>query len=97
MEHLWNITQMNRIPDSGIVTTVHWELSTTNGVSSNRVYGSVELDRPNDGDSFIDYSFLTKGIALQWVWGKLDREEVEFNNECVVECLSNPEEATGTP
>jgi len=97
MEHLWNVTQMNRNPVSGVVTTVHWDLTTTDGVSTNRVYGSVGLDQPNEGDAIIDYNLLTKEIVLEWVWAKLDREEVEFTNECAVECITTPEEATGTP
>jgi hypothetical protein len=102
----WNIVQLERKAEDGLVCVVHWELIISeemeqeNGnkkVFKARTYGCTHLDR---GEEFIPFEQLTKEMVIDWVKSKLGQEQVlEFENSLQqqIEKQKNPPILTGLP
>jgi hypothetical protein len=75
------------------VTTAHWRCDAADGEFSAGVYGSAGFT----GDLTIPYADLTQEQVLGWVWGSVDKAEIEANALAQIEQQKNPVTATGTP
>jgi hypothetical protein len=94
MTTLWSISNLDSNTADGLVTTIHWNATATDGDFSASIYNTQQLER---GDSFVDYATLTKATVLEWLWGKVDKEVVEAALAAQIETLKNPVQATGLP
>lgn len=72
--HTWSIVSLSRQPDTGRVVTAHWQLVSTDGSESNRIYGSVGF--PDDSEMTIPYENLTEETVLGWVQGLEETDKV---------------------
>jgi hypothetical protein len=94
MTTIWTINNLDRETEDGLVTTIHWNATATDGDFSASIYNTQQLER---GDSFVDYATLTEATVLKWLWGKVDKEVVEAALEAQIEAQKNPVKASGLP
>jgi hypothetical protein len=94
MTTTWTINNLDRETADGLVTTIHWNATATDGDFSASIYNTQQLER---GDSFVDYATLTEATVLEWLWNKVDKEVVEAALAAQIETLKNPVQATGLP
>lgn len=70
----WNILNLVRNSETGGVVKVFWQVKSTDKKS---LEGSLDFI-PNPSDSgFIAYSNLQESDVLNWVWSKLNKEDIE--------------------
>jgi hypothetical protein len=77
MTHTWQITNLKRNLNDGVVTTASYFCSTTYGKETERTSGEYYLaDKdPSDAD-FISYENLSEEGVLSWVTGSLDTASI---------------------
>jgi hypothetical protein len=89
----WKITELNRKTADGFVHTCHWTVTATDGDFSASAYGSVGFS----GELTTPYADLTEAQVLEWVWGQIDKAEIESNLTAQIEAQKNPVSAAGVP
>lgn len=89
----WKIVQLDRKTADGFVTTAHWTVTATDGDFSASAYGSVGFS----GELTTPYADLTEAQVLEWVWGQIDKAEIESNLTAQINAQKNPVSATGVP
>jgi hypothetical protein len=89
----WTVSNLDRKTADGFVTTAHWTVSAQDGDFSASAYGSVGFS----GELTTPYADLTEAQVLEWVWGQLDKAEIESNLTAQIEAQKNPVSATGVP
>jgi hypothetical protein len=92
----WAIAQLERHTDDGVVYTVHWTVTATDGTHSSSSYGSIGLEPPED-DSIIPYENLTSEIVIGWAKDKLDVEQIETSLQRLIDEKHTPTTLTGIP
>jgi len=94
--HTWDIANLERETATGRVITVHYTVSSTDGVYNTGAYGSIGLD----GEVVTPFSELTPEICVGWVKDQFGAEkvtEVEAALEAQLAEMSAPTKASGTP
>jgi len=94
MTTTWTINNLDRETADGLVTTIHWNATATDGDFSASIVNTQQLER---GDSFVDYATLTEATVLEWLWNKVDKEVVEAALAAQIEAQRNPVKASGLP
>jgi hypothetical protein len=89
----WSIVQLDRKTADGFVTTAHWTCTATDGDFSANAYGSVGFS----GDLVTPYENLTQEQVLGWVWGQIDKAEIEANLTKQIQAQKNPVSVAGVP
>jgi hypothetical protein len=89
----WKIVQLDRKTADGFVTTAHWEVTLTDGKYFARSYGTCGFS----GELTTPYADLTEAQVLEWVWGQIDKAEIESNLAAQINAQKNPVSATGVP
>lgn len=72
----WTIDQMERLPQTGFVVTVHYRVSATEDGYVARTCGIVSYTEPPAG-VFVPFDQLTEDIVVGWVVGSLNQAAVE--------------------
>jgi len=93
----WSIGQMDRNAANGGVTTAHWNVSAIDGDYSASAYGSVGFTPDASAPDFVPYANLTEAEVLAWVWGSVDKAEVEASLAQQIESQKNPVTLNGLP
>jgi len=92
---------MDRNLSDGLVTTVHWTATKTDGDYVSSAYGSIGLPAKDSKDpNFISYESITKAKAIEWVKGAMGDEQVvalETNLSNQLDAQKHPTRATGVP
>ena len=84
----WNITELQKAVDSGIVTICYWEVS--NGIKT--LNGACTFNKADvTSSSFIPYESLDKRTVLGWLFNLLGDEKEIIENELSVEPAIPPE------
>ena len=73
----WSVGNLDRTCADGIVYTVHWLATASQDEFTDSSYGTLALDKPEEGDEIIPYEDLTEEIVLSWLFD----EESTFDNE----------------
>ena len=81
----WKIVQLDRKTADGFVTTAHWTVTATDGDFSASAYGTCGFD----GELTTPYEELTEAQVLEWVWGQIDKAEVESNLTAQINAQKN--------
>ena len=84
---------------SDVVTTLHWQVTDSDGDHSGRCYGTVGLEAP-DADNFTAYADISEADAIAWCKAALGDEQVEAYEASVasqIELSKNPVSGTGVP
>jgi hypothetical protein len=93
----WKIEQLERsLPDGGVFM-VHWRANANDGDTKATVFNSVGFTPNPTSPSFNPFDYLTEQEVLGWVWGRVDRAEVELNLSEQIEWQKQPKTAKGLP
>jgi hypothetical protein len=93
----WSISQMDRNAANGGVTTAHWNVSAVDGDHAASAYGTAGFTPDASAAGFVPYANLTQTEVLAWVWGSVDKAEVEASLAQQIEAQKNPVTLNGLP
>ena len=103
MTATWQVSTMERTLTDGalsdVVTSLHWQVTDSDGEHNGRCYGTVGLEAP-DADSFTAYADISHDDAVEWAKSALGEEAVSQYEDSVasqIELSKNPVQASGTP
>jgi hypothetical protein len=98
-EYTWAIAQMERHTADGIVFTVHYTVSASDGTYASSAYGSIGLEQPEG--NVIPYADLTPEIVIGWVQDKLGGTEkvddIQAALQAQIDQQRTPTTAQGMP
>lgn len=104
METTWEIANLKRKSDTGLVVNVTWIAKFKLGAEEDRKIGKMELQGSEEDLGFIPFENLTEEIVIQWVKDQLGESmisEMESQYQNVLEerinKKTNPEFLVGTP
>ena len=98
-----NLTIVNaeRQLPSGLITTLHWTATQTDGDFTASSYGSLGVPAKDpSAPTFIPFDQLTEEQVKQWVLDTMGEEQVaalEANLQGQIESQKNPTSASGLP
>ena len=99
--YTWSVNTLNRTVETGIVTSVHYNVAATDGANTKDIYGSVSLEPPAEGDTIIPYADLTETGVLNWTKTALGGEEkvteMQANLQNQLDTTTTPVSALGIP
>lgn len=93
----WSIGQMDRNAADGGVTVAHWRVEAVDGEHSASAYGSAGFTPDASAPDFKPYDQLTQEDVLAWVWGSVDKTEIEASLAAQIEAKKNPVTLNGLP
>jgi hypothetical protein len=88
--------EYNNDANKGVIVA-HWRVSVVDGDYSASAYGSVSFSPDPTSPSFKPYEQLTQSDVLSWVWGSVDKNDIESSLAKQIENQKNPATVTGTP
>jgi len=95
------IVNAERQLPSGLITTIHWTASQTDGDFTASAYGSLGVPAKDPSDpTFIDFEDLTEEQVKQWTLDAMGEEQVtalQANLNKQIESQKHPVTATGLP
>jgi hypothetical protein len=95
------IAQVDRTIPSGVVQTIHWVASQTDGDFTASAYGSLGVPAKDPSDpTFIPFDELTEDEVKQWVLDTMGEEQVialQANINKQIEEQKQPVTARGLP
>jgi hypothetical protein len=94
----YSIVQLERNTSDGFVTTVHYNVTKTDGDFSASTYGTIGYT-PDGSESgtMIPFASLTEAQVIAWVKDKLGEATVEAALAAQIEAQKNPVKASGLP
>jgi hypothetical protein len=94
----WTINQLDRNTSDGFVTTVHYNVTKTDGDFSASTYGTIGYTPDgSEAGTMIPFASLTEAQVIAWVKDKLGEEVVEAALAAQIEAQKNPVQASGLP
>lgn len=97
MTTTWSIARLDRNADDGGVYTAHWRVDAVDGEHSASAYGSAGFTPDASAADFKPYANLTEADVLAWVWGSVDKTEIEASLAAQIEAKKNPVTLNGLP
>lgn len=94
MTTTWTINQLDRNTSNGFVTTVHYNVTKTDGEFTASTYGTVGFEA---GTPATPFESLTEVQVIAWVKDKLGESTVEAALAAQIELQKNPVVAAGVP
>lgn len=94
MQINWSIENMERRSKDGFVNCVYWRATALDNGHANSVHGTVGLD---GNEPSIPFDELTKETVLEWVFDKIDKEDVESNLTKNIADQKDPPQKSGVP
>ena len=94
MTTTYSIVQLDRNTSDGFVTTVHYNVTKTDGDFSASTYGTVSFEA---GEPTTPFESLTEAQVIAWVKDKLGEEVIEAALAAQIAAKKNPTTATGMP
>jgi hypothetical protein len=95
----WAVANMEHYTSDGVVFTVHYTVNAEDGTYSSGAYGSVGLEKPEQGN-MIPYADLTEEIVVGWVkdhFGEEKVDEIEAALQAQLDQQHAPTTAPGLP
>jgi len=98
IETTWRIalTEYTNDENKGVLTA-HWTVSSVDGDYTASAYGTAGFTPDPDAAGFIPYADLTEADVLAWVWGSVDKDEMEANLAKQIEDQKAPATQSGLP
>jgi hypothetical protein len=97
MTTTWSIGQLDRNAANGGVTVAHWRVEAVDGDHAASAYGTARFTPDASAAGFVPYANLTEAEVLAWVWGSVDKTEIEASLAAQVEAKKNPVTLNGLP
>ena len=94
----WRIalTEYTNDENKGVLTA-HWRVTAQDGDYSSSAYGTAGFTPDPDAAGFVLYADLTEADVLAWVWGSVDKDEMEANLAKQIEDQKAPATQSGLP
>jgi hypothetical protein len=98
IETTWRIalTEYTNDENKGVLTA-HWRVTAQDGDYTASAYGTAGFTPDPDAEGFIPYADLTEADVLAWVWGSVDKDEIEANLAKQIEDQKAPATQSGLP
>jgi len=93
----WNIVTCEHEVATGGITVAHWRVSAEDGEYTASAYGSEGFTPDPDAPDFVPYADLTEADVLAWVWGSVDKDEMEARLAQQIEDQKAPKTVAGVP
>ena len=93
----WTIAQLEHNVADGGVIVAHWRVSAEDGEYTASAYGTAGFTPDPTAAGFVPYADLTEADVLGWVWGSVDKDEMEANLAKQIEDQKAPETQSGLP
>ena len=93
----WTIENCEHDIATGGINVVHWRVSAEDGEYSASAYGTVGLTPDPSSPDFVAYADVTEAMALGWVWGSVDKDEMEANLAQQIADQKAPATQSGLP
>jgi hypothetical protein len=94
----WSIalTEYTNDANKGVLTA-HWRATAQDGDYTASAYGTAGFTPDPDAAGFVPYADLTEADVLAWVWGSVDKDEMEANLAQQIEDQKAPATQSGLP
>jgi len=93
----WTIANLEHNVADGGVIVAHWRVSAEDGEYTASAYGTAGFTPDPDAAGFVPYADLTEADVLAWVWGSVDKDEMEANLAKQIEDQKAPATQSGLP
>jgi hypothetical protein len=93
----WTIANLEHNVADGGVIVAHWRVSAEDGEYTASAYGTAGFTPDSDAAGFVPYADLTEADVLAWVWGSVDKDEMEANLAQQIEDQKAPATQSGLP
>ena len=93
----WTIANLEHNVADGGVIVAHWRVSAEDGEYTASAYGTAGFTPDPTAEGFVPYDDLTEADVLAWVWGSVDKAEMEANLASQIEAAKAPATASGLP
>ena len=93
----WTVANTEFNTADGGITVVHWRCNAEDGEYTASAYGTAGFTPDPDAAGFVPYADLTEADVLAWVWGSVDKDEMEANLAAQIEAQKAPVTASGLP
>jgi hypothetical protein len=93
----WTIANLEHNVADGGVIVAHWRVSAEDGEYTASAYGTAGFTPDPDAAGFVPYADLTEADVLAWVWGSVDKDEMEANLAQQIEDQKAPKTEAGLP
>lgn len=91
----WTISQLDRLSETGFITTAHWRCTAQDGEYASTVYSTASFP---EGEPTIPYSEVTEQEVLDWIWANgVDKDATEATLASQIDLLKNPVQESGVP
>ena len=86
----------HNVADGGVIVA-HWRVSAEDGEYTASAYGTAGFTPDPTAEGFVPYADLTEADVLAWVWGSVDKDEMEANLAQQIEDQKHPTTEAGLP
>jgi len=93
----WTIANLEHNVADGGVIVAHWRVSAEDGEYTASAYGTAGFTPDPTAAGFVPYADLTEADVLAWVWGSVDKDEMEANLAQQIEDQKAPKTQAGLP
>ena len=93
----WTIANLEHNVADGGVIVAHWRVSAEDGEYTASAYGTAGFTPDPTAPDFVPYADLTEADVLAWVYGSVDKDEMEANLAQQIEDQKAPKTESGLP
>jgi hypothetical protein len=93
----WTIANLEHNVADGGVIVAHWRVSAEDGDYTASAYGTAGFTPDPTAAGFVPYADLTEADVLAWVWGSVDKDEMEANLAAQIADQKAPATQSGLP
>ena len=93
----WTIANLEHNVADGGVIVAHWRVSAEDGEYTASAYGTAGFTPDPTAAGFVPYADLTEADVLAWVWGSVDKDEMEANLAAQIADQKAPKTESGLP
>jgi hypothetical protein len=93
----WTIANLEHNVADGGVIVAHWRVTAEDGEYTASAYGTAGFTPDPDAEGFVPYADLTEADVLAWVYGSVDKDEMEANLAKQIEDQKAPATQSGLP
>jgi len=93
----WTIPMTEYNKADGGIFCCHWRVEAVDGDHSASSYGTAGFTPDATAPGFKPYDQLTEADVLVWVWGSVDKTEMETALQSQTDAQKAPVTLTGTP
>ena len=93
----WTIANLEHNVADGGVIVAHWRVTAEDGEYTASAYGTAGFTPDPTAAGFVPYADLTEADVLAWVWGSVDKDEMEANLAKQIADQKAPKTQAGLP